>query len=66
MIPDNVKEAVKQQILKDLRNYFEQAEEAEDDAVQESGDVGNRVEDFYLAIEHGMRAGKPQHGKDAI
>lgn len=48
MISDHIKEAVKKQILKDLEDYFQEAEEHEDDEVQESIDVGGRTEDFYI------------------
>jgi len=48
MISDHVKEAVKQQVLKDLADYFAEAEEHEDEEVQNDPDTEQRVEDFYL------------------
>ena len=47
-IPDHVKEQVKKAVLKDLEEYFQEAEGNEDESVMVETDPVQRVEDFYL------------------
>lgn len=46
-VPVAVREQVKEQVMKDLEAYFEQAEEMEDDTMPEA-DSEARKKDFYL------------------
>jgi len=47
MIPQHIKDKVREEILAELEAYFEEAEEHEDDEVQEKTSVMDRCIDFY-------------------
>ena len=52
-----VKKQVREQVLKDLDIYFEEAAEAEDEVTTNDPDIETRREDFYLYMYNVLRIG---------
>lgn len=50
MIPQDIKDKVRSEILAELEAYFAEAEEVEDDEVQTRTSVGDRCYDFYTYV----------------
>jgi len=47
MIPQDIKDKVRNEILAELEAYFEEADEMEDPEVQEGTSIPDRIWDFY-------------------
>lgn len=47
MIPQDIKDKVRNEVLAELEAYFEEADEVEDDEVQTGTSVMDRCIDFY-------------------
>lgn len=62
-IDQKVKDAVKQQVLKALEQYWQEAEEHEDDSTLSDPDVDRRTADFYVWLYEGEEGPTRSHSE---